>query len=155
MTETHARMIGNHLDIMLLVGRLHRIGFDLLENELYRIGASDLTSAHAFVLLNIAHRTNSIDEVRNRTNYVGATFTKIIQTLVSRGYVWSERSPYDRRVYEVWLSEKGKLLHAQLADSYDQSLDRFFAHLGRPELDRTIRTLQQIEDLLIDQTLDR
>ena len=48
-------MIGNHLEIMLLVGQLHRIGFDLLENELYRIGASDLTSTHAFVLLNIAH----------------------------------------------------------------------------------------------------
>ena len=110
-------MIEDYLEIISLAGRLHRIGFELLQKELLRIGVADLTSTHAFVLMNIADHKNPIDEVRNSTNFVGSSITTIVQVLVKNGYV--TRSPYGQRVLEIWLSRKGKILRDQLAERFE------------------------------------
>ena len=148
-------MIDDYQEIIALVGGLHRIGFHLIQKELCRIGVADLSNAHAFILMNIPNdRRNSLDEIRNRTNYVGSNMIKIIEALTSSGYITRERSSYDRRVSEIWLSKKGKSLCNQLVDMCGRRIDRLLAHHAGSDLRRMLSTLHQVEDLLIDQVLD-
>ena len=143
-------MMDRYVEIINLIDRLHRISFQMVWKSLHCIGATDLTAAQALILLVIGEDRRSAHSIKNQTGYPGKQFTETIQTLIHHGYVLQACSPYDRRQSDVWLSEKGCLLYDRFAEKV---FDTMPAVLECAD-ERLVRSLQQIEDLWIDQTLD-
>jgi DNA-binding MarR family transcriptional regulator len=144
-----------YLEVVSLIEHVHSKYHRLLKEELGQIGSIGISSVQAAVLFQIGDSKRSINEVRNRTNYIGSDINFIIQKLINNGYLFRERSQYDHRVVNVWLSEEGRALRAALSAMQDRHIRTFFKTGAAPDFERTLWTLRQIEQFLIDRQLDR
>jgi hypothetical protein len=52
-------MVNDYFQITLVLDRLHRVLLQLIEEELQRVGAADLSSAQALILLKIGDGKSS------------------------------------------------------------------------------------------------
>ena|ERR1051325_363454 len=147
-------MLHAYIELISLLDRLHRVVFSELEKRLCGFGVTDLTSAHAFVLMHIGGCPRSVDQLRNSTNYMGPTLTGLINKLATYDYVLRRRSPADKRIVNVSLTERGELLYRQLSD-YAEGQSEFLHDVKiAVEVDDCSSKLLQLEDFLIDLILD-
>jgi DNA-binding MarR family transcriptional regulator len=152
-SDTHQLLLNSYLEMMSLIERVHRGYLDLISRELARIGSNDIKSVPALILLNIGEAKLAISEMGTRCNYLGANIAYIAKKLIENGYLLHERSADDRRVVDIWLTDKGRILCERLAEMHAQ-----YNHLSpepesNPDLERAVWTLRQIEQLCIDQEL--
>jgi DNA-binding MarR family transcriptional regulator len=149
------KMIGRYLEVISLIERVHRSYLGLIAAELDQIGSKDINSVQALILLNIGSIKIAINEVRTRGNYLGSNMSYIIKNLLGNGYLLHERSPHDRRVVVIWLSDKGRALCDRLTEVHDRHVGSMLSEPGcHPDLDRTVWTLRQIEQFWIDRELE-
>ncbi len=77
-----------------------------------------------------------------------STLTPVLNDLVKRGLVRRQRTPDDRRAYQLTLTAAGKRMLDQLsacAARHDRNLDRI---IGRKDRPRFLAILRRIEDVL-------
>jgi DNA-binding MarR family transcriptional regulator len=77
-----------------------------------------------------------------------STLTPVLNDLVKRRLVRRQRTPDDRRAYQLTLTAAGKRMLAQLsacAVRHDRNLDRI---IGRKDRPRFLAILRRIEDVL-------
>lgn len=77
-----------------------------------------------------------------------STLTPVLNDLVRRGLVRRQRTPSDRRAYQLTLTAAGKRMLDKLAACavvHDRNLDRI---IGRKDRPRFLAALRQIEDVL-------
>jgi DNA-binding MarR family transcriptional regulator len=148
-------MFDGYLETILIIGRIHRNYYSVIREELGRIGSTDINSVEAFILFNIGNAKCAVNEVRNRTNYLGSNLTHIIRKLIENGYLLDERSQHDHRVVNVWHSDKGRTLCNWLTEMHDRYIGTSSEPGNHSDLERTLWTLRQIEQLCIDRQLER
>lgn len=142
----------SYVEATSLIERAHHEYLCLIGEKLEFIGANDLNSVQAVILLHIGDAKIAINEVRTKGNYFGSNLSYIIKRLVENGYLKRERSSHDFRSVDIWLTEKGRSFYDQMVDLRGGIFPKHPSH-GR--LERAVLTLNQLEQFWIDRQLDR
>jgi DNA-binding MarR family transcriptional regulator len=84
----------------------------------------------------------------DRTIKDQTTVTRLLDTLVRKGLVRRAQDPADRRVVQIWLTERGRLLEAQLAPLALALMADAARDIPAEDLATTLRTLARIQENL-------
>ncbi|MDH3771114.1 MAG: MarR family transcriptional regulator [Nitrospirota bacterium] len=97
----------SYLETIRLIERLHRRFLDVIKTELDRLGIEDINNVQALILSNISNEQLTVGELTARGYYLGSNVSYNVKKLVENGYLNQERSPHDRRMTRVKVSDKG------------------------------------------------
>ncbi|MEM9631793.1 MAG: MarR family transcriptional regulator [Pseudomonadota bacterium] len=143
-TDLYSRV--NHFELVRVIERMYRRYLDRLRVDLIRIGAEDISPAHAMLLFTIGDDDLSVRDLMDRGHYLGSNASYSLKQLVQSGYVDRTPSPRDRRSARIRLTDKGKKLCKTIkaADDVNQNL------IVRDERDRraleeTLTMLRRLE----------
>ncbi len=127
--------------------RLHRCLLELIKLELERqISEMDVTSAQAVFLYNIGDAKLSATELRVRGYYTGSNLSYTIAKLVETGYLNYERTPQDKRVVRLSLTDKGQEIRTMVAAVYEGHVPVLEEKGVTPEdLERLVSALKRLE----------
>jgi len=112
----------NHFDLVRVIERMYRRYLDRLRIDLIRIGADDISPAHAMLLFTIGDDDLSVRDLMDRGHYLGSNASYSLKQLVQAGYVDRTASARDRRSARIRLTEKGRKLCSAIkaADEVNQ-----------------------------------
>jgi DNA-binding MarR family transcriptional regulator len=127
--------------------RLHRCLLELIKLELERqISDTEVTSAQALFLYNIGDGKHSATELRIRGYYTGSNLSYTIAKLVEAGYLNYERSPQDKRVVRLSLTEKGQAIRTMVATLYEGHVPVLEEKdITAEDLERLVSALKRLE----------
>ena len=108
----------SYLETIRLIERLHRRFLDVIKTELDRLGIEDINNVQSLILSNISNEQLTVGELTARGYYLGSNVSYNVKKLVENGYLNQERSPHDRRMTRVRVSEKGLELCQSIDDLY-------------------------------------
>ncbi len=108
----------SYLETIRLIERLHRRFLDVIKTELDRLGIEDINNVQSLILSNISNEQLTVGELTARGYYLGSNVSYNVKKLVENGYLNQERSPHDRRMTRVRVSEKGLELCQRIDDLY-------------------------------------
>ena len=117
----------SYLETIRLIERLHRRFLDVIKTELDRLGIEDINNVQTLILSNISNEQLTVGELTARGYYLGSNVSYNVKKLVENGYLNQERSPHDRRMTRVRVSEKG----LELCERIDQLYQNNAAELER------------------------
>ncbi len=109
-----------YLEVIGLIERLHRQFLEVVKAELDALGIKDINNVQSLILYNIATEEVTVGELTYRGYYLGSNVSYNLKKMVETGYLEQERSTHDRRTVRVRLSDKGKGLHAKLAQMFER-----------------------------------
>jgi len=89
------------------IERLHRRFLDVIKTELDRLGIEDINNVQTLILSNISSEQLTVGELTARGYYLGSNVSYNVKKLVENEYLSQERSPHDRRMTRVKVSQKG------------------------------------------------
>ncbi|TVQ34052.1 MAG: MarR family transcriptional regulator [Geminicoccaceae bacterium] len=113
----------SYLETIRLVERLHRRFLDVIKTELDRLGIEDINNVQTLILFNINEEQLTVGELTARGYYLGSNVSYNVKKLVENGYLQQERSPHDRRMTRVRLSDKGLELTQKIDQLYQRNAD--------------------------------
>lgn len=122
-TTIGATVKQHYLDTIRLIERLHRRFLDVIKTELDRLGIEDINNVQTLILSNISSEQLTVGELTARGYYLGSNVSYNVKKLVENGYLLQERSPHDRRMTRVRLSQKGLDLTARIDQLYQQNAE--------------------------------
>jgi DNA-binding MarR family transcriptional regulator len=125
----------SYLETIRLIERLHRRFLDVIKTELDRLGIEDINNVQTLILSNISNEQLTVGELTARGYYLGSNVSYNVKKLVENGYLTQERSPHDRRMTRVRVSEKGLEL--------TQRIDQLYQN-NAAELERQVVSRQQL-----------
>lgn len=135
-----------YLETIRLIERLHRRFLDVIKAELDRLGVEDINNVQTLILSNISEEQLTVGELTARGYYLGSNVSYNVKKLVENGYLMQERSPHDRRMTRVRLSEKGLELTGRINDLYERNASELNQGVMREEeLATTNTTLGSLE----------
>jgi DNA-binding MarR family transcriptional regulator len=135
-----------YLDMIRLIERLHRRFLDVIKTELDRLGIEDINNVQTLILSNISAEQLTVGELTARGYYLGSNVSYNVKKLVENGYLLQERSPHDRRMTRVRLSQKGLDLTAKIDELYQQNATEIANEvLPGTELSATNQVLSALE----------
>lgn len=111
----------SYLETIRLIERLHRRFLDVIKTELDRLGVEDINNVQTLILFNINEEQLTVGELTARGYYLGSNVSYNVKKLVENGYLQQERSPHDRRMTRVRLSEKGLELTQKIDQLYQKN----------------------------------
>jgi len=97
----------SYLETIRLIERLHRRFLDVIKTELDRLGIEDINNVQTLILSNISSEQLTVGELTARGYYLGSNVSYNVKKLVENEYLSQERSPHDRRMTRVKVSQKG------------------------------------------------
>ncbi|MGI9508352.1 MAG: MarR family winged helix-turn-helix transcriptional regulator, partial [Geminicoccaceae bacterium] len=80
---------------------------DVIKTELDRLGIEDINNVQTLILSNISSEQLTVGELTARGYYLGSNVSYNVKKLVENDYLTQERSPHDRRMTRVKVSQKG------------------------------------------------
>jgi DNA-binding MarR family transcriptional regulator len=111
----------SYLETIRLIERLHRRFLDVIKTELDRLGIEDINNVQTLILSNISNEQLTVGELTARGYYLGSNVSYNVKKLVENGYLNQERSPHDRRMTRVRVSEKGLELCERIDELYEKN----------------------------------
>ncbi len=117
-TAADRGFIGEYLDSLALVERLHRLLLDVLKDEFERVGVLDINPVQALLLFNVGDNEVTAGELKSRGYYQGSNVSYNLKKLVEMGYMHHKRCEIDRRAVRVRLTEKGRAIHAAVGELF-------------------------------------
>jgi len=136
----------SYLETIRLIERLHRRFLDVIKTELDRLGVEDINNVQTLILVNISEEQLTVGELTARGYYLGSNVSYNVKKLVENGYLQQERSPHDRRMTRVRLSEKGLDLTQKIDQLYQRNADDLADGIASAEqLGEINRVLHAIE----------
>lgn len=100
--------LGDYLECLQILDRLHRRMLDLVKDEFERLGQADLTPVQALLIYNLGDAEVTAGELRSRGMYQGSNVSYNLKKLVQMGYVHHQRCDMDRRSVRVRLTPRGE-----------------------------------------------
>jgi DNA-binding MarR family transcriptional regulator len=94
-----------------LIARVRVKLFEALDEEL---APFDITAAQYVILVNLANGVDSASGLCKGVSYDPGAMTRMIDRLERKGFVRRVRSPDDRRVVNLALTEEGKAVYPKL-----------------------------------------
>jgi DNA-binding MarR family transcriptional regulator len=79
----------------------------VIKTELDRLGIEDINNVQTLILSNISSEQLTVGELTARGYYLGSNVSYNVKKLVENEYLTQERSPHDRRMTRVKVSQKG------------------------------------------------
>ena len=143
-----AGFVGEYLEALSMVERLHRLLLDLIKDEFERLGILEINAVQALLLFNIGENEVTAGELKSRGYYQGSNVSYNLKKLVELGYMHHQRCEIDRRSVRVRLTEKGRQLRGVIAALFDRHAeglarpDRMGAE-GMSEINRGLRRLER------------
>jgi DNA-binding MarR family transcriptional regulator len=122
----------SYLETIRLIERLHRRFLDVIKTELDRLGVEDINNVQTLILSNISSEQLTVGELTARGYYLGSNVSYNVKKLVENGYLNQERSPHDRRMTRVRVSDKG----LELCERIDQLYETNARQLEREVISR-------------------
>lgn len=136
----------SYLESIRLIERLHRRFLDVIKTELDRLGVEDINNVQTLILSNISNEQLTVGELTARGYYLGSNVSYNVKKLVENGYLNQERSPHDRRMTRVRVSEKGLELCGRIDELYQTNADQLERDVvDENQLQQTNRVLNSIE----------
>jgi DNA-binding MarR family transcriptional regulator len=136
----------SYLDTIRLIERLHRRFLDVIKTELDRLGIEDINNVQALILSNISNEQLTVGELTARGYYLGSNVSYNVKKLVENGYLNQERSPHDRRMTRVRVSERGLELCGRIDVLYQTNAEQLASEVvSEDELVSTNRVLNALE----------
>lgn len=112
--------IGQYLESLSLLERLHRLLLDVIKDEFERVGVLDINAVQALLLFNIGENEVTAGELKSRGYYQGSNVSYNLKKLVEMDYMHHQRCQIDRRSVRVKLTDKGR----DIRDKVDQLFAR-------------------------------
>ena len=136
----------SYLETIRLIERLHRRFLDVIKTELDRLGIEDINNVQALILSNISNEQLTVGELTARGYYLGSNVSYNVKKLVENGYLNQERSPHDRRMTRVRVSEKGLELCGRIDELYRKNAAELEREvIGHEQLSATNQVLSALE----------
>lgn len=136
----------SYLETIRLIERLHRRFLDVIKTELDRLGIEDINNVQTLILSNISNEQLTVGELTARGYYLGSNVSYNVKKLVENGYLNQERSPHDRRMTRVRVSEKGLDLCERIDELYRRNAAELEREVIRQEqLSATNQVLSALE----------
>jgi len=104
-----------------LIARVRVKLFEALDEEL---APFDITAAQYVILVNLANGVDSASGLCKGVSYDPGAMTRMIDRLERKGFVRRVRSPEDRRVVNLALTEEGKAVYPKLVASAAAATNR-------------------------------
>jgi DNA-binding MarR family transcriptional regulator len=121
MTSTAPRAVDilpSYANTIHLLERLHRRLMDVVTDALDRANINNVNAVQALMLYNIADQELTISELRERDYYTGSNSSYNVKKLGEGGFLRYSKSRIDRRTVRISLGERGKEIHALVAQAY-------------------------------------
>lgn len=136
----------SYLETIRLIERLHRRFLDVIKTELDRLGIEDINNVQSLILSNISSEQLTVGELTARGYYLGSNVSYNVKKLVENGYLNQERSPHDRRMTRVRVSEKGLELCNRIDELYQTNASELEREvIAREQLTSTNQVLSALE----------
>ena len=136
----------SYLENIRLIERLHRRFLDVIKTELDRLGIEDINNVQTLILSNISNEQLTVGELTARGYYLGSNVSYNVKKLVENGYLNQERSPHDRRMTRVRVSEKGLELTGRIDELYERNARQLERDVvARDQLTSTNQVLSALE----------
>ena len=136
----------SYLETIRLIERLHRRFLDVIKTELDRLGIEDINNVQSLILSNISSEQLTVGELTARGYYLGSNVSYNVKKLVENGYLNQERSPHDRRMTRVRVSEKGLGLCNRIDELYQTNASELEREvIGQEQLASTNQVLSALE----------
>ena len=136
----------SYLETIRLIERLHRRFLDVIKTELDRLGIEDINNVQTLILSNISNEQLTVGELTARGYYLGSNVSYNVKKLVENGYLNQERSPHDRRMTRVRVSEKGLELCERIDELYRRNANELEREVvGREQLAAANQVLSALE----------
>ncbi|MDQ2964016.1 MAG: MarR family transcriptional regulator [Pseudomonadota bacterium] len=105
-------------------GLLARVRVKILDALDQELAPFDITAAQYVILKNLANGVDSASGLCRDVSYDPGAMTRMIDRLERKGLVRRLRTPEDRRVVKVELTQEGKAVYPKLAASAATALSR-------------------------------
>lgn len=136
----------SYLETIRLIERLHRRFLDVIKTELDRLGIEDINNVQSLILSNISSEQLTVGELTARGYYLGSNVSYNVKKLVENGYLNQERSPHDRRMTRVRVSEKGLDLCNRIDELYQTNASELEREvIAQEQLTSTNQVLSALE----------
>ena len=93
------------------------------------------------------HTDASLSEVADHIGLTLPTLSKMVDLLVTRGWVMRSPCPEDRRRLQLGLTARGKVMLDQALESTRASLARSFEGFSPDDLDRIVNSMDQLQSV--------
>ena len=113
----------SYLESVIMIERLHRQFLDVLKAEIDRLRIEDVNNVQALILFNIGEDDLTIGELTARGYYLGSNVSYNVKKMFEKEYLLQERSPHDRRLVRVRLSDKGRNLRSKISEMIDRHVE--------------------------------
>ena len=152
-TPRAADILPAYANMIHLVERLHRRLMDVVTDALDRANVKDVNAVQAIMLYNIADQELTISELRERDYYTGSNSSYNVKKLVEGGFLRYSKSRIDRRTVRISLGERGKEIHALVAQAYGKhaSTVEQLGGIQSGDFDVVNRSLQRLNRFWSDQ----
>jgi DNA-binding MarR family transcriptional regulator len=136
----------SYLETIRLIERLHRRFLDVIKTELDRLGIEDINNVQSLILSNISSEQLTVGELTARGYYLGSNVSYNVKKLVENGYLNQGRSPHDRRMTRVRVSEKGLELCNRIDELYQTNASELEREvIAQEQLTSTNQVLSALE----------
>ena len=145
--------LGQYLDTLSLVERLHRLVLDVIKDEFERLGVLEINPVQALLLFNVGDNEVTAGELKSRGYYQGSNVSYNLKKLVEMGYMHHQRSEIDRRSVRVRLTQKGRVVRdtvTALFERHAESLEHRNI-LDPSQLEDVNGALKRVERFWTDQ----
>jgi DNA-binding MarR family transcriptional regulator len=126
-----------------LIGRVKVKLFDAMEKEL---APYDISGAQYVILVGLANGIDSASGLCKGVSYDPGAMTRMIDRLERKGLVQRVRSPDDRRVVRIALTDEGKAVYPKLLASAAQVMNRGLEGFTKSDVQQLEALLQRILD---------
>ena len=127
------------------IGRLlSRVKMEMHEALDRELAPFDITAAQYVILVNLATGVDSASGLCKGVSYDPGAMTRMIDRLERKGLVRRVRSPEDRRVVNLALTEEGKAVYPKLVASAATVTNRRLRGFTKAEAQQLERLLQRM-----------
>jgi DNA-binding MarR family transcriptional regulator len=124
-----------------LLSRVKMRMFEELDHELERF---DITAAQYVILVGLASGVDSTSGLCKGVSYDPGAMTRMIDRLEKKGLVRRVRSPEDRRVVKLELSDEGKMVYPKLIATAAEVANRRLEGFTKAEVSELEGYLQRM-----------
>jgi DNA-binding MarR family transcriptional regulator len=117
---------------------------DGLHDRLRGLGWTDVRPAFGFVLLAARDQPTSVTELAGSMGVTKQAASKLVDAMVSSGYVRRGADPQDGRQRPVSLTGRGEELLSAVEQVYAELEDRWAMVIGTPQVDRMRHDLARV-----------
>ncbi len=118
ISNNAAALMPSYANTVMLLERLHRRLLEVVKDALERANIEDVNAVQALMLFNIGDQELTASELRARNYYTGSNSSYNVKKLVEGGFMRYAKSRVDRRCVRLSLGERGKEIHALVAEAY-------------------------------------